>query len=104
MREALTYYEEEPPKKLCVESGKLVLKETRRQEEQRRLQTLLISVRRVRNNLFHGEKIGVLLEGDSPRDVKLLEHGLTILYACLSLSTELRNKFYAEAELEEEEE
>lgn len=75
-----------------------------RPKDQKRLQTLLGSVKRVRNNLFHGEKIGVLLEGDSPRDVKLLEHGLTILYACLSLSTELRNKFYAEAELEEEEE
>ena len=46
----------------------------------------------------------MLLEGDSPRDVKLLEHGLTILYACLSVNTELRQRFYSEAELEEEEE
>lgn len=102
--EAVKYYEEQPPKMQAVESGRLVWKEGPRQEQQTRLEMLLTSVRRVRNNLFHGEKLGVLLEGDSPRDVKLLEHGLTILCACLNLSTELRNKFYAEAELEEEEE
>jgi hypothetical protein len=69
-----------------------------------KLEKLLLLIRRVRNNLFHGEKLGVLLEGDSERDTDLLKHGLTILYACLQISTDVRSKFFSEVEWELEEE
>jgi hypothetical protein len=41
-----------------------------------------------------------LLEGDSKRDTELLDHGLTILYACLKRSTEISDKFYSETKWE----
>jgi hypothetical protein len=66
------------------------------------LEKLLRLVRRVRNNLFHGEKLGILLEGDSERDRRLLADGLTILYACLQFSSEITKRFFSDVEWDEE--
>lgn len=43
---------------------------------------------------------GALLEGNPRRDIDLLEYGLAILYTCLRLSTDIREKFYSEAKWE----
>jgi hypothetical protein len=108
VEKAVRYYEEVPPKKQVLQLGRLAWKNVA-PETKERLGRLLVLIRRVRNNLFHGEKFGVLLEGDSQRDADLLEHGLTILYACLWTNTEVKEKFYSEAkwelegQLEEEE-
>ena len=101
--EAVQYYEKAPPKKQVVESENLTW-----QDEVPgsafQLEKLLLLVRRVRNNLFHGEKLGVLLEGDSERDTQLLKHGLTILYASLNASADVRKKFFSgEWQIEDEE-
>jgi hypothetical protein len=68
---AVRYYEEDPPKKQVVHLGRLAWKNVV-PDTNGRLERLLLLVRRVRNNLFHGEKFGVLLEGDSQRDAHLL--------------------------------
>ena len=99
-QKAVRYYEEQPPKKQVVdEDGVLTVKEAPPQNN-KPLSRLLILVRRVRNNLFHGEKFNALLEGDSKRDTELLDHELTILYACLKRSTEISDKFYSETKWE----
>ncbi len=99
---AIQYYESTPPRKQVVDFDSLTWKDVV-PETNYELEKLLLLVRRVRNNLFHGEKIGVLLEGDSARDTQLLKYGLTILYACLQSSPDLRKKFFSEMELEVEE-
>ena len=92
VQDAVQYYEACPPKKLVIDSGAVTVSENI-PEEREQLARLLILVRRTRNNLFHGEKFRGLLEGfDLQRDVHLLEHGLTILYACLLLSSDVCDK------------
>lgn len=99
---AVKYYEKAPPRKQVVDFDSLTWKDVVPQTNYK-LEKLLLLIRRVRNNLFHGEKFAVLLEGDSKRDTELLRHGLTILYACLHVSTDLRRKFFSEIEVEAEE-
>jgi|GEM_PF-500855 len=103
VKKAIYYYEQTPPRKQIVDFDSLTWKDVV-PETNYELEKLLLLVRRVRNNLFHGEKVGVLLEGDSERDTQLLKYGLTILYACLQSSPDLRKKFFSEMELEVEDE
>lgn len=103
VKKAIRYYEEVPPKKQVIDFDSLTWKDVVPRTDYQ-LEKLLLLIRRVRNNLFHGEKFGVLLEGDSKRDAYLLEHGLTILYACLQTSTDIRKKFFSETEWETEDE
>lgn len=99
---AVNYYDKAPPRKQVVDFDSLIWKDVLPQTDYK-LEKLLLLIRRVRNNLFHGEKFAVLLEGDSKRDTELLSHGLTILYACLQFSSDLRRKFFSEIEMEVEE-
>ena len=95
LQKAVQYYENSPPKKQVVESGQLTVRDSIPQDQER-LVRLLILVRRARNNLFHGEKFRGLLEGFDPqRDIKLLEYGLAILYACFVLAPDVRDMFYS---------
>lgn len=103
VKKAISYYKKSPPRKQVVDFGSLTWKDIV-PETNYELEKLLLLIRRVRNNLFHGEKIGVLLEGDSERDIQLLRHGVIILYACLQSSPDIRKKFFSEMELEIEEE
>ena len=102
VRKAIRYYEEAPPRKQVVDFDSLTWKDVV-PETDYQLEKLLLLIRRVRNNLFHGEKLGILLEGDSERDTRLLTHGLTILYTCLQASSDVRKKFFSEVEWETEE-
>lgn len=103
VRSAIRYYEKAPPKKQIVDFDSLTWKDIVPKTDFE-LEKLLLLVRRVRNNLFHGEKLGVLLEGNSERDTRLLKHGLTILYACLQINSEVRARFFSEVEWETEDE
>lgn len=103
VKKAIRYYENAPPKKQVVDFDSLTWKDVVPRTDFQ-LEKLLLLIRRVRNNLFHGEKLSVLLEGDSERDTDLLKHGLTILYACLQTNTEIRNRFFSEVEWEVEDE
>lgn len=101
VNKAVKYYESDPPRKQVVDFDSLTWKDVVPKTDYK-LEKLLLLIRRVRNNLFHGEKFAVLLEGDSKRDTELLKHGLTILYACLQVSTDLRKRFFSEIEVEAE--
>ena len=54
---------------------------------------LINLVKRVRNNLFHGEKLNQLLSDDKERDRELLRQGLIVLYACIDMENELKRFF-----------
>ncbi|HEY4424832.1 MAG TPA: hypothetical protein VGN10_11525 [Pyrinomonadaceae bacterium] len=103
VRKAIRYYEEAPPKKQVVDFDSLTWKDVVPQTDYQ-LEKLLLLIRRVRNNLFHGEKLGALLEGNSERDTHLLMYGLIILYACLQTNSNIRKKFFSEVELETQDE
>lgn len=88
LKEAVAYIFSHPPKKQVVENGALEWKDSV-PGTNLRSDELLIYVRRVRNNLFHGGKFnGRWFEPQ--RSSKLLRHSLVILDACLQASPQVR--------------
>lgn len=88
LREAVDYLMGHPPKKQRVVANRLVWK-TVPAGGAGPTDDLLIYVRRVRNNLFHGGKYS---RGwiDPERSEPLIRHSLTVLEACLLLSERVR--------------
>ena len=94
--QATSYLLNHPPRKQIRENGALVWKEALPNENEPQLYKLLVYIRRIRNNLFHGNKLSDLLQEHSARNVRLLSHSLTVLYACLDLHAELQDNFLGE--------
>lgn len=88
--EAVNYLFENPPRKLKFEKGQLKWQE--RNIQRRTLEELLIIVRAIRNNLFHGSKNLVIFD-EPTRDSKLISSGLIVLNECLNLNNDLNLKF-----------
>jgi len=91
-KEAIAYILEHPPNKQIVENGVLrwhaSVPQTDLQSDR-----VLIYVRRVRNNLFHGSKFnGCWFEPQ--RSGELLQHSLTILNACLVASEPVNEAYH----------
>jgi hypothetical protein len=80
-----------PPKKQIIASGKLGWSDVE-PDSNGRVDLILLYVRRVRNNLFHGGKFA---GGSLPpeRDELLLRHSLKILEACRSASQKIRDAY-----------
>lgn len=98
LSEATEYLLSNPPKRQAVGAARtLVWEDLERREEQTDIGWLLVIVRTVRNNLFHGGKYpmpyGYLQE--PARDATLLKHTLTVLEACLGWERNVRNHFTA---------
>jgi hypothetical protein len=92
LKEAVEYYKENPPGKQVLINGIVSLKPEVPKEELQ-FKELINLVKRVRNNLFHGEKLSQLLSGDDERDRALLQHGLIVLYTCIDVQTDLKQYF-----------
>ena len=91
-KEAIAYILEHPPNKQVVEDGMLSWDAAPPQTD---LQSdrVLIYVRRVRNNLFHGGKFnGRWFEPE--RSAELLRHSLTVLDACLAGSEQVNEAYH----------
>lgn len=88
VKEAIEYILSHPPKKQLVEDGQLTWKQVA-PSTNLKADEVLIYVRRVRNNLFHGGKFnGRWFEPQ--RSEELLRHSLVILDACLQASDDVR--------------
>jgi hypothetical protein len=70
----------------------------RREANERQLTWLLLAIRTVRNNLFHGGKFPLIPMPDPSRDRDLLIHSLTILDAMLQLDVNVRTMFFEHLE------
>lgn len=100
--EARSYFNTMPPRKQVYIEGKLKWKVTH-QNNLSDLEWHSILVRRVRNNLFHGEKtqafvqIGAILpEQEEPsRNTTLIRHSLVMLEAFLECDNELKTVFHS---------
>lgn len=82
---AVTYIEQNPPHKEVLVNNAVAWAANVRPPGESRMQSLLIHVRVIRNNLFHGGKYPEAPPLDPDRDTVLLQHGLMILDACLSV-------------------
>ena len=91
-KEAIAYILEHPPNKQLVEDGELIWDAVVPQTDLHS-DRVLIYVRRVRNNLFHGGKFnGHWFEPQ--RSAELLRHSLTILNACLAASDRVNEAYH----------
>lgn len=96
---AVEYFEASPPRKQIQVEGRMGWSEPRRREaNERQLTWLLLAIRTVRNNLFHGGKFPLIPMPDPSRDRDLLIHSLTILDAMLQLDVNVRTMFFEHLE------
>lgn len=92
---AVDYFFTTPPKKQVVEDGVLAWDQAGPNSGSR-TKDLLILLRRVRNNLFHGGKFnGQWLEPE--RSEALMRHGLTIIRACIESDEKMREAYHQRA-------
>lgn len=85
-RDAVQFLLTEPPRKQVLHNGRLQWKESPPNPSLPKAQQVLLMVRRIRNNLFHGAKIWTPEYFNRERDVKLLHAGLTVLKNCSQLN------------------
>ena len=94
LQEAIKYIVDEPPKKQIIRDGTLGWRDGLPPTQPgNQADLVLVLVRRVRNNLFHGGKFSHHWF-DPERSELLLKHSLTILLGCLAASPEVHAAFY----------
>ena len=82
---AVEYLLKYPPKKQVLINKKLEFVDATPDNNKSKVQQVLLMVRRVRNNLFHGGKFLPGPPSDPKRDALLVEYSLTVLHACIPL-------------------
>lgn len=95
LRTAVDYLLTNPPKKQVLKNNTLEFYDAPPDKNQSQTQQVLLMVRRVRNNLFHGGKFLPVPTGDPDRDKLLVQHSLTVLRACIPLHNDV-SRNYAE--------
>ncbi|OGS96965.1 MAG: hypothetical protein A3H31_10935 [Gallionellales bacterium RIFCSPLOWO2_02_FULL_57_47] len=91
--EAKNYLLSHPPRKQTLAGHKITFIDQAIDAKQRTSQQLLLMVRTVRNNLFHGGKYLPDGEQEEGRNNLLVKHSLTVLLACSKLDHEVRSSF-----------
>jgi hypothetical protein len=90
LKSAVNYLVDNPPKKQILDDDKLIFKEQEIDQNQKLTQQILLMVRTVRNNLFHGGKYHPNTEG---RDELLIKHSLKVLSECAKIDEDVY-RFY----------
>jgi len=85
-REAVQFLLTEPPRKQVLRDGRLQWKKSPPNLNLSKAQQVLLMVRRIRNNLFHGAKIWSPEYSNRERDLKLIRAGLAVLKQCVQLN------------------
>ena len=80
--EAVNFLLSEPPRKQVLRNGHLEWKDSPPNGNLPKAQQVLLMVRRIRNNLFHGAKVWSPEYANRERDIKLLQAGLSVLKRC----------------------
>jgi hypothetical protein len=93
LEKAVEYLSKQPPLKQVLKNGVLDWKILEKQNLPL-FQVLILSIRRVRNNLFHGGKFPSMPVEDPGRDNDLLESSITILQECLFLNSRVQVLFH----------
>jgi len=93
LKRSIDYILNNPPQKQINEGGVIKWKRAG-PSQQKKTKNLIIYIRRIRNNLFHGGKfVGGYLE-ELDRDFKLVENALIILKEIVNFNKKVKNAFY----------
>jgi len=96
-KSSVIYFFTNPPMKQIVDdNNNLSWKGDPISKNQYDFKELLVLVRRVRNNLFHGGKFPNGDVEDSERDERLIKFGMIILEECLRLDSVVEREFRKE--------
>ena len=91
--EARKYLLSRPPRKQTLVDNRITFTDQVIDANQKTTQQILLMVRTVRNNLFHGGKYLPEGEQEAGRDHLLVQHALSVLLACSRLDPEVRSSF-----------
>src|SRR5262249_51711738 len=95
---ACDYFMSQPPRKQIRDGHSLGWSEPQIRVDEPLLTWLLLMVRSVRNNLFHGGKFPMVSIKEPARDPELIRHALTIIEACLPFDESVRYHFSTDEE------
>lgn len=96
LRAACEYLLHNPPHREVVAGDGLVWETRAPSDDLPEVDKVLLSVRWVRNNLFHGAKFSPV-HGSPGRNVALIDHSLVVLRACLTLSAHVKDAYDSSA-------
>jgi len=93
LQEAIKFILENRPKKQVVRSGKLDWKDIP-ENQGSKIENLFGYIRRIRNNLFHGEKFTKKLPEKFDRDLSLVKNALLILRKTVEFDKGISEAFW----------
>jgi hypothetical protein len=93
LEEAVDYFMLTPPWKQVLIDGGMAWDSSMPNNGLSEIEKVLLLVRRVRNNLFHGGKFNIEVHEKKERTERLLKSSLIILKACLELDEGVQNNF-----------
>jgi hypothetical protein len=91
LADAAGYLLKSPPRKQIPRGDSLAFVDQEIDVKQAKTQQVLLMIRTVRNNLFHGGKF--LAESEPGRDQRLVSCSLTVLLQCLTLHSGVRQHY-----------
>ncbi|KFL51680.1 hypothetical protein HT749_12595 [Burkholderia cepacia] len=89
---AVDYLLTEPPRKQVMVGEGIAWQASVLDRNAKKARQVLLMVRRVRNNLFHGAKMWSPERGGDDRDVRLVTAALVVLLACAKLNDTVARK------------
>jgi hypothetical protein len=84
--QAVEFLLTEPPRKQVLRAGQIEWKQSPPDRKLPKAQQVVLMVRRVRNNMFHGAKVWSPEYDNRDRDIRLVTASLTVLKECMKLS------------------
>jgi hypothetical protein len=99
LAKAIAYFKRSPPRKQVRKDGRLDWSDPYTHTNGPVLVWLLLAIRIVRNNLFHGGKFPQFPVSDPSRDRELIENAIVVLSHALTLNSDVKSRFREGIEL-----
>jgi len=93
LKKAVDYILQNPPRIQIINNGEIGWRDRHFQNNEHEINRLGLSIRDIRNNLFHGGKFNGVYEEDVSRNFILLKGAIIILDEWLSLNITVKNNY-----------
>jgi hypothetical protein len=93
LSQAVNYIMDNPPMRQVLRDSALMWDANRPNGRRSEIEVLLLLVRRIRNNLFHGGKHNLDVFEDTERTTRLLRNSIIVIHECLLLEPSVKAKY-----------